>query len=58
MAMLSMAMIRICANACITRYERGEGTIEEILGSYTLDDQNRSLVKAEIYVRRPELAAS
>ncbi|MDN4085982.1 hypothetical protein [Paenibacillus polymyxa] len=57
MAAMSMPRVRICANACITRYERGERGIENVVDSYQMDDENRNLVLAEIYSKRPDLAA-
>lgn len=40
--------IRIIANACITRYTRGETDIQEVLDSYNLSEENGYLVKVEI----------
>ncbi|URJ61481.1 hypothetical protein [Paenibacillus polymyxa] len=44
MAALTEAQMRICAHACITRYERGEGDIANIMGSYALDEKQREQV--------------
>nr|WP_054549478.1 hypothetical protein [Lysinibacillus sphaericus] len=40
--------IRIIANACITRYKRGETDIQAVLNSYNLSEENGDLVKVEI----------
>ena len=47
--------IRVIANACITRFTKGEGTIKEILGSYNLSEENETLVLERIYSLRPDL---
>lgn len=47
--------VRVVANACITRYERGEGTITEVVNSYNMNPTDRELVVAEIMVKRPDL---
>lgn len=47
--------IRIIANACLTKYDAGEGNIESIVDSYNLATDDRTLVLAEIYAKRPEL---
>lgn len=47
--------VRILANACITRYDRGEGTIDEILASYNLVSSDATLVKACIMAKRPDI---
>lgn len=47
--------IRIIANACLTRYDSGEGQIETIVDSYNLTVEDRDLVLAQIYAKRPEL---
>ncbi|MDH2334297.1 hypothetical protein [Paenibacillus polymyxa] len=54
---MSMPRVRICANACITRLERGEPDVIVILDSYPLAEDDRNLVLAEIYSKRPDLAA-
>lgn len=48
--------IRIIANACITRYNDGDGDIVTIVDSYNMATDDRSLVLAEIYTKRPDLA--
>jgi len=50
--------IRIFASACITRYNNGETDIDAILDSYNLYGEDRELVLAEIYSRRPDIEAS
>lgn len=47
--------IRIIASACLTRYDAGEGDIETIVDSYNLSEEDRPLVLAQIYAKRPEL---
>ena len=51
-----MYQIRIIANACITRYNGGEHTISDIVGSYNLAGEERDLVLAEIYAKHPDIA--
>ncbi|KOS02277.1 hypothetical protein [Paenibacillus polymyxa] len=55
MAALTEAQLRICAHACIARYERGEGEIATILGSYTLDEEQREQVMKIILSKRSDL---
>ncbi|MEK5258726.1 hypothetical protein MKY75_05755 [Paenibacillus sp. FSL L8-0663] len=57
MAALTEAQMRICAHACITRYERGEGDIATIIGSYALDEKQREQVMKIILSKRSDLAA-
>ena len=47
--------VRVFANACITRYDRGEKDIQAILDSYNLTEENANLIKAEIMSKRPEI---
>lgn len=47
--------IRIIANACITRYDAGEGTIIAIVDSYNLASDDRDLVLAQIIAKRPDI---
>ncbi|MNB98375.1 hypothetical protein D3C75_456240 [compost metagenome] len=47
--------IRIIANACLTRYDSSEGQIETIVDSYSLIVEDRELVLAQIYTKRPTL---
>jgi len=47
--------VRVFANACITRYERGEEDIQKVLDSYNLDEANANLIKAEIMSKRPNI---
>ncbi|MCQ4363128.1 hypothetical protein KQR54_18690 [Mycobacterium gordonae] len=51
-----MYQIRIIANACITRYNGGEREITDIVGSYNMAADDRDLVLAEIYTKRPDIA--
>jgi hypothetical protein len=55
---MAMYKIRIIAAACITRYNNGEGDIDDIVSSYNLTPEDHTLVMAEIYVRRPDIQES
>ncbi|TKH44048.1 hypothetical protein C1I60_11905 [Paenibacillus terrae] len=55
MAALTEAQLRICAHACITRYDRGEGDIATIIGSYALDEQQGGEVMKIILSNRSDL---
>ncbi|MDN4082520.1 hypothetical protein [Paenibacillus polymyxa] len=55
MADLTEAQMRICANACITRYDRGEGDIVTIMGSYALNEEQREHVMKIILSTRSDL---
>ncbi|MEC0233079.1 hypothetical protein P4H71_01745 [Paenibacillus kribbensis] len=55
MAALTEAQLRICANACITRYDRGESDIATIIGSYALDEMQRKQVMKMIISNRSDL---
>lgn len=55
---MAMYKIRIIAAACITRHDNGEGDIDTIVDSYNLAPDDRALVMAEIYARRPDIEAS
>ena len=51
-----MYKIRILANACITRYDRGERTMSDIIDSYAgATEEDKNLVKAEIISKRPNI---
>lgn len=52
---IAMYKIRILANACITRYERGERTMNDIIDSYVITPEDRDLVVAEIISKQPDL---
>lgn len=52
---LTAAKIRLMANACITRYDREEGPIEDILSSYNMQPDNENLVKTQIIEKRPDI---
>ncbi|WP_214687090.1 hypothetical protein [Exiguobacterium sp. s163] len=52
---MAMFKIRILANACITRYERGERTMNDIIDSYVITAEDRELVVAEIVSKKPDL---
>lgn len=53
---MPMYKIRIIANACITRYNGGEREITDIVDSYNMSAEDRDLVLAEIYTKRPDIA--
>ncbi|MDN4076629.1 hypothetical protein QYF52_01670 [Paenibacillus polymyxa] len=55
MAALTEAQMRICAHACITRYDRGEGDIATIMGSYALNEEQREHVMKIILSTRSDL---
>ncbi|WP_090736408.1 hypothetical protein [Paenibacillus sp. Mc5Re-14] len=57
MTALTEAQMRICAHACITRYERGEGDIATIMGSYALNEEQREQVMKIILSKRSDLIA-
>lgn len=50
--------IRIIANACLTRYDAGDGEIEGIVDSYNLSTEDRQLVLAQVYSKRPEIGST
>jgi len=52
---LTAAKIRLMANACITRYDREEGPIEDIIASYIMQPDNEILVKAQIMEKRSDI---
>ncbi|MCL6456724.1 MAG: hypothetical protein K6T85_01835 [Gorillibacterium sp.] len=52
---LKAAKIRLMANACMTRYDRGEGSIEEFVSSYNMQPDNETLVLAQIVSKRPNI---
>ncbi|MGW9526627.1 hypothetical protein ACWHAM_02535 [Paenibacillus terrae] len=58
MAVITEAQLRICAHACITRYDRGEGDVATIIGSYVLDEQQRGQVLEIILSKRSDLVPS
>lgn len=52
---LTAAKIRLMANACITRYDREEGSIEDIISSYNMQADNQILVRAQIMEKRSDI---
>ncbi|WP_419885315.1 hypothetical protein [Paenibacillus sp. B-A-8] len=52
---LTAAKIRLMANACITRYDREEGPIEDIISSYNMQPDNEILVKVQIIDKRSDI---
>ncbi|MEK8131238.1 hypothetical protein WMW72_25350 [Paenibacillus filicis] len=55
---VSLPKIRIIASACITRYDSGEREISDIVSSYNMASEDRDLVLAHVYSRKPELKNS
>ncbi|MCC3382088.1 hypothetical protein ACFQ5D_03355 [Paenibacillus farraposensis] len=55
MAALTEAQLRICAQACITRYDQGESDMAKIIGSYALDEKQREQVMKMIISNRSDL---
>ena len=53
---MSMYKIRIIANACITRFTRGERTMNEIIDSYNPTEENRTLIVAEIISKKSDIS--
>lgn len=54
---MSSPKIRVIGNACITRYNNGEGTIWDIINSYTaLTDDEKQEVYNYIISIRPDIA--
>lgn len=49
-------LVRIFANACITRYNTGEADIVTIVESYNLPAEEAAAILAEIHVKRPDIA--
>ncbi len=48
--------VRIVANACIARYDAGEGDIHTILNSYSrLTEEDKVLILARIAEIRPDI---
>ncbi|WP_339798830.1 hypothetical protein MKY19_27080 [Paenibacillus sp. FSL R5-0744] len=52
---LTAAKIRLMTNACITRYDRKEGPIEDIISSYNMQPDNEILVKDQIIQKRSDI---
>lgn len=52
---LTAAKIRLMANACITRFEREEGPIENIISSYNMQPDIENLVKDQILEKRSDI---
>ncbi|MGG4218351.1 hypothetical protein ABEW32_08960 [Paenibacillus jamilae] len=55
MTALTEAQLRICAHACITRYDREEDHVAAIIGSYALNEQQRKQVLEIIFSHRSDL---
>lgn len=55
MAALTEAQLRICAQACITRYDQGESDMAKIIGSYALDAEQRKKIVEIISFKRFDL---
>ncbi|HBS45989.1 MAG TPA: hypothetical protein DEA91_18710 [Paenibacillus sp.] len=52
---LTAAKIRLMANACITRFDREEGPIEDIIASYNMQADNEILIKSQIIEKRSDI---
>lgn len=52
---LALYKIRIIANACMTRYDRGERSMNDIINGYNMEKDDKELVIAEIVAKRPKL---
>ena len=52
---MNSLQVKVIGNACIIRYNRGEGSIESILDSYNLSQDNAALVKDQIVGTRPDI---
>lgn len=52
---LTAAKMRLMTNACITRYDREEGPIEDIIASYNMRADNVILVKVQIIEKRSDI---
>lgn len=55
MTTLTEVQLRICAQACITRYDQGESDMAKIIGSYALDEKQREQVMKMIISNRSDL---
>lgn len=53
--MLKDFQIRVVANASITRVDNGEGTIDQVVSSYTIQADDKEKVFAYAYTLRPDL---
>lgn len=47
--------IRTIGNACITRYDSGERTLDDIVDYYNLAPEDEQAVYTHIYDKRPDL---
>lgn len=54
--MLKDFQVRVVANACITRVNDGEGSIDQIISSYPMNAEDREKVLAYAFVLRPDLS--
>lgn len=52
---MPMYKIRVIANACITRWTRGERTMNDIINGYNMHPVDQELVTAEIMAKQPTL---
>jgi len=50
--------IRITAQACLIRLDRGEGSLDDIIDSYQLSQEHRMLVFDAIAILRPSMKLS
>ena len=47
--------VRVVANACLTRWKRGERSMNDILDGYNMTDSDKAKVVAEITAKNPTL---
>ncbi|MFM9276466.1 hypothetical protein [Paenibacillus jiagnxiensis] len=55
MSVLTEEQLRICAQACISRYDKGEQNLSDIISTYALNQKDATVVLTEVYAKRPEL---
>lgn len=55
MLMLKDFQVRVVANACITRVNEGEGTIDQVVSTYPMQPDDHEKVLAYAYVICPDL---
>ncbi|MFB5267073.1 hypothetical protein ACE41H_09780 [Paenibacillus enshidis] len=58
MSALTEEQLRICAWACITRFDKGEQNLGGIISSYALNQRDADAVLSEVYAKRPELRSA
>ncbi|MFB5763328.1 hypothetical protein [Paenibacillus medicaginis] len=58
MSALTEEQLRICARACIIRYDKGEQNLGGIISSYTMNQRDANAILSDIYAKRPELRSA